>query len=140
MIPADSISITFEIPAADHLGREAVVGKVRFLADLVELNWRMASNVFRGGKDEMKVIRLPYGEIEQVELKKRWFRYRTLVLYVGDPALVAEIPNVEMGKLEMEIDERSAEEAKQLASLIDFKRSAFILDEQEKRIDALRSS
>ena len=43
-----------------------------------------------------------------------------------------------MGKMVLHIDDRSREEAKKLADLIDFKRSMFILDEHETRLKAMK--
>ncbi|MDB4499092.1 hypothetical protein N9213_01540, partial [Akkermansiaceae bacterium] len=106
--------------------------------DHVELSWRLKGNVFSGGKGEMKVIDLPYGEIEHVDLIKKWFKIRRIVFRVSDPKLLGEIPAAEMGKLTMLIDERSREEVKKLHGLIDFKRSIFLLDAQEERLKAMR--
>jgi hypothetical protein len=136
MLESEPISLWFFIPATDPLGREEVHGKLRFLADHVELHWRMKGNVFRGGEDEMVRIDLPYGEIEHVELVKRWWRIRSIILRIGDPALVGAIPGVSMGKMELQIDARSREEVGKLASLIDFRRSIFLLDEQTRRLQA----
>ena len=137
MIDADPIPIEFFIPAADPLGREEVVGKLRFLPEQLEINWRLKGNVFTGGKGEMQTIGVPYGEIERVELRKRWWRIRSLVLRISDPTLVKEIPGVEMGKMVLEIDDRSREEVGKLEKLIDFKRSVFRLDEHERRLAEL---
>jgi len=126
--------------AKDHLDREAVVGKLRFRPEQVELSWRLANNVFRGGKGEMKVVVFPYGQVEHVELRKRWFRPAELELHIDDPALVSEVPGVEMGKMVLEIDKRSKEEVDRLRNLIDFKRSIFLLDEQTKRLRELKDS
>ena len=38
----------------------------------------------------------------------------------------------------MEIDDRSRQEAKNLTALIEFQRSVFLLDEQDKRLTAMR--
>jgi hypothetical protein len=43
-----------------------------------------------------------------------------------------------MGKMVLDIDDRSREEAKKLIGLIDFKRSMFILDDHENRLKAMR--
>lgn len=134
MIDSEPISLWFFLPATDPLGREEVHGKLRFLADHVELHWRMKGNVFRTGEAEMSLVELPYGEIEHVELVKRWWRVRRIVLRVGNPALVADIPGVSMGKMELHVDDRSRQEAGRLTSLIDFRRSIFLLDEQTKRL------
>lgn len=140
MLDSDPISIQFDIPATDHLGKNHVEGKLRFMSDTVELSWRLRGNVFRGGNDEVTTIPLPYSQIEHVELRKKWWKIRDLILRIADPALVAEIPGVEMGKMTLVIDDRSREEAKKLESLIDYKRSIFILDERTKRIEDLKNS
>lgn len=137
MLSNNPISIQFHIPATDHLGKNKVEGKVRFLADHVELDWRLKGNVFRGGEQEVNSITFGYGEIEHVELKKRWWKLRSIILRISNPALVEEIPGVEMGKMTLEIDDRSREEAQQLSSLIDFKRSIFLVDEQTRRLEAM---
>jgi len=140
MLDSDPISIQFDIPATDHLGKNHVEGKLRFMSDIVELDWRVRGNVFRGGNEEVKTIQLQYAQIEHVELVKKWWKIRNLVLRIADPTLVAEIPGVEMGKMVLVIDERSREEAQKLESLIDYKRSIFILDERTKRIEDLKNS
>ncbi len=138
MLLTEPVHINFHIPATDPLGREHTIGKLRFLPDHVELSWRMKGNVFNGGKTEMTTIDLPYGEIEHVELVKKWFKIRSLIFRVSDPKLLGDIPAADMGKLTMEIDARSREEAKKLSSLIDFQRSTFLFDEQEKRLQAMK--
>lgn len=137
MISIDPVHIQFRIPAQDPLGREEVLGKIRFLPDHVEINWRLKGNVFIGGKGEMKTIDVSYGDIEHVELVKKWWKLRHLVLRISNPALVKEIPGVELGKMTLEIDERSRDEAQKLNSIIDFKRSVFLLDEHELRLAAM---
>lgn len=140
MIQTEPIHINFNCPATDPLGREFMMGKLRFLPEYVELSWRMKGNVFTGGKTDMNTIDLPYGEIEHVELVKKWWKIRKIIFRVSDPKLLKDVPASEMGKLTMEIDERSREEAKKLDSLIDFKRSIFLLDAQEERLKAMRES
>ena len=137
MLSNEPISIQFRIPATDHLGKNEVEGKVRFMADSVELDWRLKGNVFRGGQQEVETISLNYGDIEHVELKKKWWKLRLIILRISNPAHVEDIPGVEMGKMTLEIDERSREEAKKLESLIDFKRSIFLVDEQTRRLQAM---
>ncbi|MFT5905620.1 MAG: hypothetical protein ACI9E1_001218 [Cryomorphaceae bacterium] len=140
MFDTDPISIQFEIPATDHLGKNHVEGKVRFLADEVEIDWRVRGNIFRGGNTEVETISMPYGQIEHVELRKKWWKIRDIILRIADPSLVEKIPGVEMGKMVLQIDKRSREEAEKLESLIDYKRSIFILDEQTKRLEKLKES
>ena len=103
----DPVNIHFDIPATDHLGKNAVVGKIRFLSSHVELSWRLKGTVFRGGKGEMTTVELSYGEIESVEVDKGWFRVKSLTLRVGDPQKVKNMPGIEMGKMQLIIDSRS---------------------------------
>lgn len=138
MIDIEPLNIAFTIPAKDPLGKDEVLGKLRFLPDHVVLSWRMKGSVFRGGKGEMQHIDLPYGEIEHVELVKKWFKIRQMILRIADPTLVKEIPGVDMGKMVLVIDERSRDEAKKLSSVIDYKRSMFILDDFDQRLKAMK--
>ena len=137
MLTNEPISIQFRIPATDHLGKNEVEGKIRFLAESVELDWRLKGNVFRGGQQEVETITLDYGEIEHVELKKRWWKLSQIILRISNPASVEAIPGIEMGKMTLEIDARSREEAKKLGALIDFKRSIFLVDQQTRRLEAM---
>ncbi|BDS06585.1 hypothetical protein NT6N_16250 [Oceaniferula spumae] len=139
MISIEPVNIHFHIPATDPLGREEVLGKLRFLPEQVMLSWRLKGSVFKGGKGEMTTIGLPYGEIEHVELVKKWFKIRQIVLRIESPELVKDIPGVDMGKMVLHIDERSRIEARKLTDLIDFKRSMFILDEHDKRLQSMKA-
>lgn len=140
MFLSDPVNINFHIPATDPLGREHILGKLRFLPERVELSWRLKGNVFNGGKSPLETILLPYGEIEHVELVRKWWKIRRLIFRVSDPQLIACIPAANMGKLTVEIDARSREEAKKLTSLIDFKRSIFLLDSHQQRLQAMKQS
>lgn len=85
----------------------------------------------------MQTIDLAYGDIEHVEVVKKWWKIRSLIFRVSDPKLLEEMTAADMGKITMKIDERSREEAKKLNSLIDFQRSAFILDAHEERLKSM---
>lgn len=140
MLSIDPVHIQFRIPAQDPLGREEVLGKIRFLPEVVEIHWQLRGNVFIGGNGELKTIEVPYTEIEHVDLQRSWWRIRRIVMRISDPTLVAEIPGVEMGKMTLEIDKRSRQEARKLESLIDFQRSVFLLDAHEQRLEAMREN
>ncbi len=139
MIGIDPINIHFTIPASDPLGKNEVLGKLRFLSESVILSWRLKGSVFRGGKNEMQTIELSYLDIEHVELVKKWFKIRSIILRIGDPSRVKEIPGVDMGKMVLQIDARSREESKKLLSHIDYQKSIFILDDHESRMKGMRS-
>lgn len=134
MISFDPVHIHFHIPAADPLGKEEVLGKLRFLAEHIEIDWRLRGSVFTGGKGELQTITVPYTEVEHVELVKRWFKIRRLVFRIATPSIVKDIPGVDMGKMVLEIDDRSREEARKLRPLIDFNKSIFLLDAHDRRL------
>ena len=96
MIPFDPVHIHFHIPATDPLGKEEVLGKLRFLAEHIEIDWQLKGSLFTGGKGELQTITVPYTEVEHVELVKRWFKIRRLVFRIATPALVKDIPGVEL--------------------------------------------
>lgn len=138
MLSIDPVNIHFNIPATDPLGREEVHGKLRFLPEHAVLSWRLKGSVFKGGKGPMTKIELPYRQIDHVELVKKWFKIRQIILRIADPSLVQDIPGVTMGKMTLHIDTRSRDEAKKLTALIDFKRSVFLLDDHEERLKAMK--
>ena len=134
----DPVNINFKIPATDPLGKNEVEGKVRFLADHVELSWRLKGSVFTGGKGDMTIVKLSYSEIESVELVKGWFSIKQLIIRVGDPQKVKDMPAISMGKMELYIDKKSKQEAKRLREVVDFKRSEFLLDDHDRRMKAIK--
>jgi len=140
MIHLDQIiHLEFTIPPTDALGRELVMGKLRFLPKNAELHWRLADNVFRGGKDELKSVTLPYSQIDAVNLDKKWLRPSKISLHISDPALVADIPGVEMGKITFQIEKNSEAEVKKLKEYIDFKRSIFLFEQHDAYLDEIKS-
>ena len=139
MLGSEPISLHFNIPASDHLGREEVQGQLRFHADHIDLHWRLKGNVFTGGAGEMKLIEIPYPAVAEVTMKRRWFRPSELTLRLDSPELVAEVPGIEVGKMTLHIEPQSKEALGKVHDLIDYRRSMFVLDETNKRLDAMRS-
>lgn len=139
MLGSDPINLHFHIPASDHLGREAVQGQLRFHAEYIDLHWRLKGNVFTGGPGEMKLIKIPYPAVAEVTMKRRWFRPAELILRLENPELVAEVPGIEVGRMTLQVDPQSKEAVGKVHDLIDYRRSAFLLDETNKRLDAMRS-
>ena len=138
MLDTDPINLHFIIPAADHLGREKVQGQLRFHSDHIDLHWRLKGNVFTGGPGEMTLITIPYPAVAEVDLKKKWLRPPELILRLEDPLLVAEIPGIEVGRMLLQIDSQSKDQVNKLKNLIDFRRSTFLLDETNKRLQSMR--
>ncbi len=134
----EAINLAFTIPASDPLGRESVVGKLRFLPKTCELHWRLGDNVFRGGKGEHQVIEISYNEIDDVVLVKKWLRPTKISFHVSNPELVKEVPSVVMGNLTFEIDKKSTKDLERLKSYIDFKRSLFLFEKNDAYLKELK--
>jgi len=132
-----AINLSFRIPAKDPLGREEVLGKLRFLPKTCELHWQNTGNVFRGGKGEMQVITIPYGEIQEVELKKKFLRPAIFSCLISDPSLIKDIPGVDMGNLSFEIDKKSAKELDRLQGYIDYKQSTFLFEMNDSYLNEI---
>lgn len=139
MLETEPINLHFSIPPTDHLGREEVQGQLRFHADHIDLFWRLKGNVFTGGPGEMAQIEIPYPAVVEVSLKRKWFKPSELTLRLENPALVAEIPGIEVGKMTLLVDPKSKDAVTKVSDLIDFRRSTFLLDETNKRLQAIRS-
>ena len=139
MLDTDPINLHFTIPATDHLGKKEVQGQLRFHADHIDLHWRLKGNVFTGGPSEMTLITIPYPSVAEVDLKQKWLRPSVLLLRLEDPSLVTEVPNIEVGRMLLTIDKQSKAQIDKLKNLIDFRRSMFLLDETNKRLESIRS-
>ncbi len=132
------INLEFTIPASDPLGREQVEGKLRFQPEGCELHWALSANVFRGGKGEHQIVKLPYGEIDEVNLVKKWLRPTRISFHVSNPELIKEIPGVVMGNLTFEIEKRSTKDLERLRDYIDFKQSLFLFEKNDAYLKGLK--
>ena len=135
---SEPINLHFTIPATDHLGREEVQGQLRFHAQHLDLHWRLKGNVFTGGAGEMQLIEVPYSTVAEVSMKRRWFRPAELTLRLENPQLVAEIPGTEVGRMTLLIEPKFKEAVNKVHDLIDYRRSIFLLDETNKRLESMR--
>lgn len=86
----------------------------------------------------MKLIEIPYPSVAEVGMKRRWFRPAELTLRLEDPELVADIPGIEVGRMVLLIDPKFKAEVNKVHDLIDYRRSVFLLDETNKRLESLR--
>jgi hypothetical protein len=134
----DPVSIYFSIPATDHLGKNQVEGKLRFLETHVELSWRLKGSVFTGGEKEMTSVDFSYGEIEGIELKHSWFRPIRIIVRVAAPEKLTTMPSISVGKMDVVLDNKSKQEAKKLEQILAYKKSEFILNTHESRLNGIR--
>jgi hypothetical protein len=117
----EATSFYFDIPATDALGRLNVTGKLRAVADKVELHWKEKDRTFTRSKNQLRTVELDYGEIEEASIKGSWFQKKYLVLRVTDPRLIEEMPGVKMGTVELELPKKSLADAKKFVSMLEYR-------------------
>lgn len=86
----------------------------------------------------MQLIEVPYSTVAEVSMKRRWFRPAELTLRLENPQLVAEIPGTEVGRMTLLIEPKFKEAVNKVHDLIDYRRSIFLLDETNKRLESMR--
>ncbi len=135
----DPLSIYFEIPARDAMGRQHVAGKVRCLHDKVVVQYTRKSPAFRAPKNPLQTIELDYHDIEDVDFRKRWFGRSTLSFRVKDASQIDEMPGAEVGKALLQVEKRSNSEAASFEKLMDFKDSEFQIEEIQERLRTIEA-
>lgn len=128
----DELSVSFENPATDPLGYDHVVGKLYCGRDAVELQFKVKDRAFR--KTDPVVVPFEYGEVERVQYQAKWFRPAILIFETRSPEKLSEFPGVHVGRIKLTVDKVSREDAKRVASLIDFKQSEAFVAESEQRL------
>ena len=135
----EPITIYFEIPAADPMGREHVEGKIRGLEDEVLLHWKIRERTFTKGKHTAHRISLKYHEIEEVEFQGGWmfFRRSRLIFRVCEPARLEGMPGSATGRCVLRVAPKSRQDAGRLAKFLDYKVSEYRLTRSEDRLEEL---
>lgn len=135
----EPITIYFEIPATDAMGREHVEGKIRGLDDEVLLHWKVRERTFTRGKHPTHRISLRYHEIEDIAFQGSWlfFRPGRLIFRVCDPAKLEGMPGVDVGHCVLEVARKSRGDARRLAKFLNYKVSEFRRERSEQRLNEL---
>lgn len=128
----DELSVSFENPATDAMGYEAVQGKLFCGLEKVELQFKEKDRAFR--RNETITIEFDYGEIEKVEFVSRWFRPKILVFQPRSPERLSEFPGTDVGRVELQVLAGSVRDAKRVTELIRFRQSEALLERSESRI------
>ncbi|MCH1408658.1 MAG: hypothetical protein L7V87_06485 [Verrucomicrobiales bacterium] len=132
LTPFDELSVSFENPATDAMGYNAVQGKLYCGVDQVQIQFKQKDRAFRKG--ETTTVDFDYGEVETTELISRWLRPKILVFATRSPEKLDEFPGAKVGRVELRILPESIANAKKVEGLIDFKQSEAFLTETESRI------
>ena len=124
MFIVDDCSLSFEIPARDSLGRDAVEGQIAGTQDRVLFTWRLKDRTFRKGDADMKSVEIPYAKVEKVLFKATLgFLNPRLIFDVVDPQLLANVPGTDVGKATLRLPPKSKEAARKFIKMVDFKRT-----------------
>lgn len=134
----EPVNLEFHIPATDPLGKEEVFGRIRFCSNECRLYWNPLQSVFRDSGNEMQCIKLSYEVIDSVKVEKKWFSAPRVCFRVSQPELVNEIPGVKLGNIKCLIDKRSLGEFKRLKRYVDFKKSLFLFEQSNTRLEEMR--
>jgi len=130
----DAASFYFDIPATDALGKLNVSGKLRAVADKVELHWKEKDRTFTRSKNQLHTVELDYEQIEDAHIRGSFFFTKHLILRVTDPRLIEEMPGVKMGTVELELPKRSLAEAKRFVSMIEYRASEKAVERSAERL------
>ncbi len=130
----EELSINFEIPARDPLGREHVEGKLRCLETAVSLQFKIRDRTFH--RSEPKEIEFSYGDIANFEYTGGWFAPKRLVLSTSDAEILHQLPGAEMGKVELFVSKDSRKDARKAAKLVEFQRSQSWVEKRQDRLEA----
>ena len=134
----EPISIPFDIPATDPMGKEHVEGKIRGEDDRVLLHWKIRERTFTKGTHKLHEIDLAYHEIHEVSFEKKfWSRKCELHFRVLDPVVLEGMPGVHVGRCVFEIEKEARRDAERLAKFLEYKVSEYRREQSEARLSSL---
>lgn len=134
----DEISIFFENPATDPLGKENVEGQIVFDHEAVTIRFKQKDRAFR--KNEPGVIRLEYSEIDSVTYTSGLFVSPKVTLRTRDTNKLDEFPGADVAKAVFQVLKESRKQAGRLAEFVEYRQSEIYLEEQNERLEERRSS
>ncbi len=129
----DELSVSFENPAGDAMGYDAVEGKLLCQASEVILQFKQKDRAFR--KNPIQSLRFAYREIEAVEFVSRWFQPKRLTFRTVSADKLEGFPGSNIGSADLYLAKDSLTDAKRVSGLIDYKKSEIRLAESESRLE-----
>ncbi|MEM7384070.1 MAG: hypothetical protein AAF514_03915 [Verrucomicrobiota bacterium] len=132
---SDLPSIHFTIPAQDSMDREEVEGKLRAEKDHLVFDWKIPDRAFAKGKGG--TLQIPYTDIEDFQVEKRWFRKRILIMRLRNQDHLKEVPGIGVGLAELEVSPRSRTELDSFLKHIDYNLSELRLNKAMEKLDDL---
>lgn len=128
----DVLSVSFENPAGDAMGYDAVEGQLICEADSVVLQFKQKDRAFR--KNPILTARFDYLEIESVAFLSKWFQAKRLIFRTSAAAKLNEFPGANVGKVDLFVCKESITNAGKVAALIDFRQSEARLSASDSRL------
>lgn len=133
----DELSIYFDNPATDPLGKESVEGQIVCNHEAVTIRFKLKDRAFR--KNEPMLIRFEYSEIESVTFASGFFVSPKLTLRTRDTDKLNEFPGADVAKAIFQVLKESRKEAGKVAEFVEYRQSEIYLEEQHGRLEERRS-
>ena len=132
----DELSIFFENPASDPLGKEIVEGKVLCDDDQLSIRYKQKDRAFK--KNQPKVLEFSYAEIESVSYKSKLFGPKILTICTRGTDKLKAFPGAEVAMVNLHVVKGYRDQAEQMADFIEYHQSEAYLKERESRLSEAR--
>lgn len=129
----DELSISFENPAGDAMGYDAVEGKLLCQQERVLLQFKRKDRAFR--KNPIQEAMFSYPEVEEIEFISKWFQPKRIIFRTTASEKLADFPGSNVGKVELFVCRDSVKQAKRIRTVIDYRKSEVRLTMTEERLN-----
>lgn len=117
----EELSVSFENPATDAMGYDAVEGKLICAEEAVQIHFKQKDRAFR--KNPTATIEFAYDEVEKLTLVSRWFRPPEIVFETFVADRLSGFPGAGVGRVDLQIIDASKKEVRKLIELFRFRQS-----------------
>lgn len=135
----ENITLPFQMPATDPLGREEVLGELEFQPEVIKLKWKLRANEFLDQKDEFQIIDIHYSKVLKVDIEKKWLRPIRLVFTIKDPDFLSQLPTSNLKDLVFEMEKDFADDLEKVKSYVEYKHSSFLFEQNNARFNEVRN-
>lgn len=129
------MSIPFRLPDIYH-GLAEGHGRLHVGEEGLRLEYRVKDAVFGVLKSRVKEVFIPYGDIEQLELRIGWFR-RRIFIHTRSLQLIDDFPGADDGCIILNVRKSPKERAREINSHITLRMSEHKLREIDSWPDTL---
>lgn len=123
-------TIPFEIPDVNH-GFVEVKGLLHVNSNELVLEFDERDAFMGVIKSDLKEVRIPFSDIEAIEVKKRFFSMRAEIISTSMRTL-QDVPGADQGRVKMKIRRKNRDEAERVFSKARLALSEYKLNEMEE--------